>query len=161
MTDDDFEWQWFIRDHPEFANEDPSEPDRENRVWPHFLEWQKHRMAEVAQFGPEVMFERFHDQLQQEIMSATLQLRAHDDDLQKREASLRQRIADGEASLKEQADTLEAARAELRAEVDKVAAARQAFDNIAPELLARIAPKQEGETELQYRLRTGKHSNEQ
>jgi predicted nucleic acid-binding Zn-ribbon protein len=156
--DDDFEWQWFIRDHPEFAGEDPSEPDRENRVWPVMQQWREQRMAEVAQFGPEVMFERLHDQLQQEITSVALQLRAADEDLRQREASLHKQVENGNADLKAQADTLQAARAELRAEVDKVAAARQAFDSIDPELLVRMAPKQEGETELQFRLRTGKHS---
>ena len=161
MSDDDFDaqWAWFQSEHPGVGNR--NDPDLENKVWPIYERWREQKAREVAEFGSDIMFEQLNSNLEQQIASVAFQLRAHDEDLRQREASLLKRIADGEASLREQADTLEAARAELRAEVDKVAAARQAFDNIDPELLVRIAPKRPEESEMEYRLRTGKHSNEQ
>src|SRR5262245_26963634 len=157
VTDDvDLEWEWFRRDFPNAGNR--NDPDPTNEVWPVYERWRQQKAAEVAQVGPEVMFEELNNRLEQEIATAVFQLRAHDEDLQQRESSLRQRIADGEANLQEQAHALEAIRSELREQLGR---AQQAFDGISPEVLTLLKLKQEGETELQYRLRTGKHSNEQ
>jgi len=44
MHDD---WIEFIRAYPQFAHEDPNEPDPEGRVWPHFEAWRQVRRAQV------------------------------------------------------------------------------------------------------------------
>jgi hypothetical protein len=138
MSDDDFdlEWELFKRECNVAGARDDPDPDGGAL----FLEWQRQRMADVSEFGPQVLFNQLNDRLEEEINRAAFQLRAADEDLQQREASLRERIADGESSLQEQARALEAVRAELRTEVDKVAAARQAFDSIDPELLGGWPP---------------------
>ena len=157
MDDFDPEWELFCRECG--VSGQRSDPDPDGGAL--FLEWQRRRMADVAEFGPQVLFNQLNDRLEDEINRAVYQLRAADEDLRLREASLRKQVEEGNADLKVQADALEAARAELRLEVDKVAAASKAFNQIDPELLVRMAPKQPEESEMEYRLRTGKHSNEQ
>jgi len=155
----DAQWAWFQSENPGVGNR--NDPDPENKVWPIYERWREQKAREVAEFGSDIMFEQLHNNLEQQIASVAFQLRAADEDLRAREENLRKQIEDGSADLKAQADVLEAARAELRAEVDKVAAARTAFNNIDPELLVRMAAKQPGEPENLFRMRTGKHSNEQ
>ena len=155
MTDHDA-WQLFILSHPEFRFENPDGDDREGRVYPHFLEWQRQALERAQKSGFEQVAREFSERAEAEVRAVAIQLMAFDEELRARQAALNTSRADVE---KERAG-IEAARGELKSQLAQLNDAKLALDGIDPALLQQLLPRGETETLAQFRLRTGRSKPE-